>query len=152
MSKYAQRAATRVTPQARQALPEQAPNNAGGYAFVLDKWKRLERFLILGAERGTYYASENAHIDQNVNCLDECANADAVRTVETIVQISESGRAPKQAPAIFALAKLSGHTNPSVRLSALGALDKVCRTGSFLSITCETSRSSADGVVDFVRQ
>ena len=86
----------------------------------MDKWKRLERFLILGAERGTYYIRENDLIAQNVQCLDECANADAARTVQTIVDISEGGRAPKQTPGIFALAKLSGHTNPEARKLALG--------------------------------
>jgi 60 kDa SS-A/Ro ribonucleoprotein len=132
MSKYAQQSGTRVTSQMQKARPDQVKNSAGGFVFQLDKWKQLERFLILGAEGGTYYVREHDHIDQNVKCLDECANEDPARTVNTIVQISEAGRAPKQTPAIFALAKLSGHTNPEARKLALGALEQVCRTGSFL--------------------
>lgn len=132
MSKYAQRAATRVTPQSQKARNDQVANSAGGFAFQLDKWKRLERFLILGAEGGTYYIRENNLIDSNVQCVNECAVEDPARTVNTIVQISEAGRAPKQTPAIFALAMLSGHTNPEARRLALGAIERVCRTGSFL--------------------
>ena len=33
-------------------------NAAGGFVFEIDDWQRLRRFLILGAEGGTYYASE----------------------------------------------------------------------------------------------
>ena len=33
-------------------------NDAGGYVYALDDWARLDRFLILGTEGGTYYASE----------------------------------------------------------------------------------------------
>jgi 60 kDa SS-A/Ro ribonucleoprotein len=36
---------------------EMLPNNAGGYGFQLDDWERLERFLILGSESGTYYVT-----------------------------------------------------------------------------------------------
>jgi len=35
----------------------QVPNSAGGFAFGVDDWTRLDRFLILGAEGGSYYAS-----------------------------------------------------------------------------------------------
>jgi 60 kDa SS-A/Ro ribonucleoprotein len=44
--------------QTEQADPRQVLNNAGGYTFTVDKFKALERFLILGAEGGTYYCSE----------------------------------------------------------------------------------------------
>jgi len=132
MSIYAQRASTRVTPQMKQARSDQVANSAGGFVFQLDKWKCLERFLILGAEGGTYYVKEGDSIDKNVKCLDACVQEDAARTVKTIVAISEEGRAPKQAPAIFALAKISGSADPTARKFALGAIERVCRTGSFL--------------------
>jgi 60 kDa SS-A/Ro ribonucleoprotein len=36
------------------------PNSAGGYANAVDDWARLQRFLILGSEGGSYYATEPA--------------------------------------------------------------------------------------------
>jgi 60 kDa SS-A/Ro ribonucleoprotein len=41
--------------QTERENPAQAQNNAGGYSFVIDKWKRLDRFLIIGSSGGTYY-------------------------------------------------------------------------------------------------
>jgi len=46
----------RVTPQS-QPVPgsNQVRNTGGGYSWAVDDWTRLDRFLILGAEGGTYY-------------------------------------------------------------------------------------------------
>ena len=45
--------------QTPQHLPipgtTQVLNEAGGYTWPVDKWARLDRFLILGSESGTYY-------------------------------------------------------------------------------------------------
>ena len=51
----------RPVPQ-RMPLPgtSQVPNSAGGFAWAVDDWTRLDRFLILGSEGGSYYASEPA--------------------------------------------------------------------------------------------
>jgi 60 kDa SS-A/Ro ribonucleoprotein len=40
----------KVTPQA-QAIPgsTQVPSSAGGHAWPVDDWMRLERFLVLGS-------------------------------------------------------------------------------------------------------
>ena len=59
MKNLAKHVSTRVTPQS-QPIPGKAQeqNNAGGYSYVLDCWGRLQRFLILGSEGGTYYVGE----------------------------------------------------------------------------------------------
>ena len=49
-----------------------------------------------------------------------------------IVEISESGRAPKNDPAIFALAVLASNASQYVRKVALAAMPRVCRTGTHL--------------------
>ena len=33
-------------------------NNAGGNVFQISCWSRLDRFLVLGSDGGTYYVSE----------------------------------------------------------------------------------------------
>jgi len=140
MTKYAQHASARKeTPQMKEAAKGQKKNHAGGYTFVLDKWSALDRFLILGAEGPTYYASEKKHVKGNLKTLDKCLEEDGVRTVNKIVEISKEGRAPKNDPAIFALASAAafqvnerGQQAAETRKAALAALPAVCRTGTHL--------------------
>ena len=56
---YARLFNRQVTPQSRP-IPgsTQVANSAGGYSWQVDDWTRLDRFLILGAEGGTYYIGE----------------------------------------------------------------------------------------------
>jgi len=110
----------------------QAPNSAGGYAWQVDDWTRLDRFLILGAEGGTYYLGERNLVKQNHDALVRCIQADGVRAVNRIVEISDTGRAPKNDPAIFALALVAAHGNPAAKALAFQNLGKVCRMGTHL--------------------
>ena len=56
---YLKRYGTRRVPQwAPIPGSGQVPNSAGGFAWEVDDWARLRRFLILGSEDGSYYASE----------------------------------------------------------------------------------------------
>lgn len=130
---YLKSYSTRTTPQS-EPIPgsTQIENSAGGHAWQVDDWMRLERFLILGAEGGTYYAGERKLVAENADCVWACAQADGLRTVDTIVEISTSGRAPKNDPAIFALALLTTGQNDETRKAALNAVSAVCRTGTHL--------------------
>jgi 60 kDa SS-A/Ro ribonucleoprotein len=136
-TRYVQHVSPRQTPQS-QPIPGQpmVPNSAGGYAFAVDDWTRLHRFLVLGAEGGSYYASERKLTVENAGAVKRCLDADAARTVETIAALSESGRAPKNDPAVFALALAASHkapdgTYPAAPL-AWAALSRVCRIGTHL--------------------
>jgi 60 kDa SS-A/Ro ribonucleoprotein len=132
MTRYSAHVSNLITPQREQARPDQVENNAGGFVFQLDSWKRLDRFLILGTEGGTYYAGEREHTKQASKAVGECIRADGPRAVARIVEISDEGRAPKNDPAIFALAMCAGADNPVTRSAALAALPKVCRIGTHL--------------------
>ncbi len=118
--------------QQEPAHPDQVKNNAGGYSFAPDCWARLDRWLILGAEGGTYYVSERTLTRENAKTIEECLQLDGPRTVKTIVEISHLGRAPKNEPAIFALALAASNSNELTRREAFLALPKVCRTGTHL--------------------
>jgi 60 kDa SS-A/Ro ribonucleoprotein len=93
------------TPQ-NQPIPgtAQVPNSAGGYAWEASAWDQLKRFLILGSEGGSYYATEAALTVENANHVLACIQDDGLRVVRETVAISETGRAPKNDPAIFVLA------------------------------------------------
>lgn len=132
MSRYTKYISHSRTPQTQPASPKQARNAAGGFAFVVTPWTRLERFLILGAEGGTYYASEQKLVLANARGVAACLDEDGLRAVAMIVAVSEAGRAPKQGPAIFALAMACAHPHDATRAAALEALPRVCRTGAQL--------------------
>ncbi len=132
MTRYSAHVSNLATPQMEQARHDQVENNAGGFVFQLDCWKRLDRFLVLGTEGGTYYVDEKKHTKQAAKAVEECIKADGPRTVARIVEISDAGRAPKNDPAIFALAMCTGADNPATRSAALAALPKVCRIGTHL--------------------
>jgi len=132
MANYLKHFASLFTPQKEKARSDQVINNAGGFVFELDMWAKLDRWLILGCEGGSYYASERKMTLDNAKTLTECLAADGVRTVKRIVEISEAGRAPKNEPAIFALAIAAGSADPTTRKAALTALPVICRTGTHL--------------------
>jgi 60 kDa SS-A/Ro ribonucleoprotein len=133
MFKFNKFFSTKVTPQ-RQPIPGsgQVANSAGGYAWQLDDWARLDRFLVLGSEGGTYYVGERDLTIDNAEVVARCLAADGLRTIHRIVAISETGRAPKNDPAIFSLAMAAKLGDEPTRRAAYAALPKVCRIGTHL--------------------
>jgi 60 kDa SS-A/Ro ribonucleoprotein len=111
---------------------DQVPNSAGGFVWAVDDWMRLHRFLILGSERGSYYASEWTLTRENAQAVERCVARDGARTVAEIVRVSSAGHAPKNDTAIFALAMAAGLGDQPTRRVALDALSEVCRTGTHL--------------------
>jgi len=138
MTRYAQITSTRKTPQRSKVHEKQGKNNAGGYSFKIDNFGRLQRFLILGAEGGTYYVRERKLVTENYSALKKCLDEDGLRAVKTIVDVSQGGRAPKNDPAIFALAVAASHSDPAVRAAALEAIPAVCRIGTHLFDFCNS--------------
>src|SRR5215469_12902003 len=130
---YAKLFNRRVTPQ-HLPIPgaNQVPNSTGGYSWEVDDWTRFDRFLILGAEGGTYYITERELVKQNHDAILRCIKADGVRAVDRIVEISDAGRAPKNDPAIFALALVVTHGDARAKAYAFANMDKVCRIGTHL--------------------
>jgi len=107
-------------------------NAAGGFSFEIDDWKRLERFLILGTEGGSYYVGQTQLTKENAEAVLRCINSDGLRTVNAIVDISVNGRAPKNDTALFALALCAAADSLETRKAALEALPKVARIGTHL--------------------
>lgn len=126
----------RATPQT-QVIPgrelEMAPNNAGGISFTLPSLKAVERFLILGVEGGTYYASEQDHTYQMFDNLRAAIQENPKEVVNLIVAVSDSGRAAKNDPALFALAAVMAFAKKDEdKFYARQAVNKVARIGTHL--------------------
>jgi 60 kDa SS-A/Ro ribonucleoprotein len=110
----------------------QVPNSAGGFAWAVDDWAKLRRFLVLGSEGGSYYADERTLTRKNAKAVERCLADDGPRAVSEIARVSHEGRAPKNDPALFALAMAAGHRDEATRKAALEALPEVARTGTHL--------------------
>ena len=128
---YLSKHGTRRVPQ-WLPLAGQVANSAGGHAWAVDVWTRLRRFLVLGSEGGSYYASEWTLTRENAKAVEDAVRTDGVRAVAEIVAVSREGRAPKNDPALYALALAAGVGDGETRKAALTALPQVARTGTHL--------------------
>jgi 60 kDa SS-A/Ro ribonucleoprotein len=128
---YLKRHRTDRVPQ-WEPLPRQVENSNAGYSWPVDDWTRLRRFLILGSEGGSYYASEWKLTRENVQAVERAVQSDGKRAVAEIVAVSREGRAPKNDPALYALALAAGLSDEETRKAALDALPQVARTGTHL--------------------
>lgn len=122
----------RQTSQTQPAEPGQTQNSAGGYTFTVNDMMRLRRFLTLGTDGGTYYVGALELTKDNADVVMDFARNRCAELVAEIVAISTAGRAPKQNPALFALAAAASLGDDDGRKTALAALPLVARTGTHL--------------------
>lgn len=146
----------KATPQS-EPIPgrekDMVENNAGGIVFKVDCWAQMQRFLILGTEGGTYYVGERELTRENAQNVMACLQADHKRAIEMIVEISLAGRAPKNDPALFALALAASDANRDCRKYALSKLPDVARIGTHLfhfAGFCDTLRGWGRGLREAV--
>lgn len=123
---------TRRTPQSRKADARQVANSAGGNVFQITDEQRVRRFLTLGSDGGTYYVGASDLTRDNAEAVVRMAESDHRTLVDTIVDVSARGGAPRQNPALFALAIAAATGGADERGYALSALPKVARTGTHL--------------------
>ncbi len=110
----------------------QVENSAGGYVWAVGPWTRLERFLILGSSASTFYATARALTIENADAVLECMDLDGLRLVKTLVNVVQSGRAPRPDATILALAMCLKAGDASTRKAACDAVPQICRTGTQL--------------------
>src|SRR5205823_7474190 len=89
-------------------------------------------FRLLGSEGGTYNAGELRLTLANAQAVLRCLEADGPRPVARIVEISDSGRAPKNDPALFAVALALAKGDEATKAAAVEAVPRVAHTGTHL--------------------
>jgi 60 kDa SS-A/Ro ribonucleoprotein len=122
------------TPQ-NEPIPgsNQVLNNAQGYSWAVDDITRLHRFLVLGSSSNTYYTTARKLTKENLDAVERLLQAGQGKAVvNSIVEISQAGRAPSNDPALFALARCAAADDQEVRQYALSVLPQVARTGTHL--------------------
>jgi len=145
MAKYADHVANPKTPQSQKAKSTQVKGRAGGFVFKVGPWTRLNRFLIIGNENGGYYASARELTMESYDCILECLKLDPKRVVDTIVEISDGGRAVKNDPAVFALAVCSVHGDEKTKTYANKVMPKVCRFSTAFFTWVDSVNTLKDG-------
>jgi 60 kDa SS-A/Ro ribonucleoprotein len=145
----------KVTPQTapiRGRESEMVLNNAGGFVFTVSPMERLRRFLILGSSDGTYYVNAKNLTLDNIDNIITAIEHDGPDVVSEIVHVSKNALAPRNDPALYALAVVASYgTDPNsqdnglvgrllrggpkaveIRAAALAALNDVARTGTHI--------------------
>jgi len=111
---------------------DMAKNYGGGVSFKLDKWDKLNRFLVLGSDQPTYYASAQKLTKKNAKNIEKLIKEDGIEVVNRVVEISLEGRAPNNDPALFVLAMVASYGTDEAKKYALDNLSKVARIGTHL--------------------
>lgn len=123
---------------AGEALPipgreaQMVRNNAGGYGFKLSPWERLNRFLVLGSEGGTYYVGERTLTEQNAQGAIACIKENGPRVVELARRVNVENLAPKTDQQLFVLALCMRHGDQATKNAVTVAAPSVLRTGTHL--------------------
>lgn len=120
-----------------QTLPtpgrdDEVVNNAGGYVFAVDDKARLERFLIIGTDGGTYYQSEQDITKKNIKVLDKLVKANERLVIDVLKDVADNNRAAKNSPSLFALAYVMANGKDKAYLRTSGVFDSVVRTSTHL--------------------
>lgn len=111
---------------------DQVQTPDGGYVWEAGDWAQLDRFLTIGVEGPTFYESKRDLVVQNAEATCRCVDADGVRVVNRVVEVSDKGLAVKNDPALFVLAICAGQGDIETRTAALAALPQVARTATHL--------------------
>jgi 60 kDa SS-A/Ro ribonucleoprotein len=121
-----------ATPQNKRTpgRTDEVKNNSGSYVFKVDDKARLERFLVLGTDKGTYYVGERKLTEENVNFVKGLIKKDERLVVDTTIDVSVNGRALKNSPALFTMATVM--TEGQDKAYAREAVQKVARTSTHL--------------------
>lgn len=127
MAKALRNYVNREVPVSEPLNNRQVATNAGGYAFEVTPKVRLERFLILGTDSGTYYVNEMDLTKQNVDFLRKMIKEDENLVRDTAVSVSVDGRAYRNDAAIFVMAMLLAEGKN--KSATVDAINKVVRTG-----------------------
>lgn len=130
--------ANKPVPQSEKADERQIANSAGGFTFQISNRTRIERFITLGTDGGTYYVSEQDLTKQNVEWLIEWIKTDAnAISILSAAEISSSGRALRNDAAIFVLELVFQYGSNKLKATARELFPSIVRTSYHLFQSCD---------------
>ncbi|XP_060590928.1 RNA-binding protein RO60-like [Ruditapes philippinarum] len=112
---------------------KQVRNNEDGYVHKLDDLKRLQRFLIMGTEGGSYYAKEQTLTRENIECLDRLIkDGKGLQAVNEIKEVSVNRRNVKQNSVLLAYSICARNNDKDTKRAAYAVISEVCRIPTHL--------------------
>src|SRR6476469_4091567 len=83
-------------------------NSAGGRDYVVDDMIYFKRFLFLGTEKGTYYATKESLDADCAECIKRILEQNRGKEMlEFLKQVNAESRVAKPGPTLFALAYMA---------------------------------------------
>lgn len=107
-------------------------NDAGGYGFEVTPQERLERFLLIGSEGGTYYVGEQKLTEDNAKNILNMIKSDGSQVVQTVVDFAVNRRAPKADAGLFVLALAASFGDQTTKNAAYQAVTSVAQNSTQL--------------------
>ena len=129
---YLTRIITEPTPQSEPLDDRQVQNAASGYSYPVDDWTRMERFMILGTEGGSYYAGERKLTLENAGAARRCIQQDGKQAVDRTMEIITNNRAPRISTPLFVLAICAAEGDQETRQYAFAQLNRAAKTASHM--------------------
>lgn len=119
-------------PVTNRISDRQVVNNTGGFVYQVPDKQRLERFLILGTEKGSYYVTESDLTQQNVSWLENLIQRSPQLVLDVVLDVSTSGRAYRNGPAIFVLALMLNKAPDEFKSQVVEIVPKVARNATMV--------------------
>lgn len=119
--------------QTEQGDERQVKNSAGGYVYQVGAAEQMRRFLVLGSEGGTFYASQKDLTKANLDNLKALAAKDPFVYMTVLSEADEKNIVPRHSTVLLALAVLYSHNDTeAVRTWVKDNFTKIVRTGTHL--------------------
>jgi len=129
MSRYLHSRTNESKPQSVSTkLQGQINNSDGGAVYAVSQNQLVRRFLILGSEGRSYYASQADKLDLAVDAVESIVKNDPYAALATLKDVAETHAAAKKTPSILLLAHLVSHADLNVRKAAYALLPVVLET------------------------
>lgn len=132
-------------PQTKAASELQVENHAGGFSFKVTPRVQLQRFFLLGSEKGTYYAQGTPLKRDGQAWLEALVQSHGQMVLDEVVDFSTRGRSAKQDQLIFTLALLARLAPLDVRKKTFENLPACCRIPTTLFQFIELSQEMVPG-------
>lgn len=129
MSRYLHNRTNESKPQSvTTKLAGQIYNSDGGAVYHVGLNQLVRRFLILGSEKRSYYASQADKLDLALGAVEAIVKSDPYAALATLKNVVETHAAAKKTPSILLLAHLVSYADLKVRQAAYELLPVVLET------------------------
>lgn len=113
----------------QKPVKDMVKNYDGAYVFEPKLFDQLRRWLILGSDSNTYYATPQKLTRDNIQFALKALKENPRKYVDLIVEVRQKGLSPKRDTCIFAFALVFTDGSIAARHYARENVSKVLRTG-----------------------